>query len=131
MRNKEQEEEVLECNFFPKVNKNFIKTDLRKTEYVVQDSESYNIFLTRNQKIRDDKLEEIKKINSKPGSGNIWTKKLTVPLNTRLQTNKIHNRPNSSNVLTKSYSISKFKSVDKSLTYYSTNKSLNVYLCFK
>ena len=73
-----QEEQMKNCFFTPEINnedalkKSRIKA---KTINLLEDPESYNMYIKRLQKKRDEVQKEKIRELSRPGSGNIWEKK--------------------------------------------------------
>lgn len=73
-----QNEQMKNCFFTPEINnedalkKTRIKT---KTINLLEDPESYSMYIKRLQKKRDEAEKEKRRENSRPGSGNIWEKK--------------------------------------------------------
>ena len=74
-----QNEQMKNCFFTPEINnedalkKTRIKT---KTINLLEDPESYSMYIKRLQKKRDEDEKEKKRERSRPGSGNIWEKRL-------------------------------------------------------
>ena len=74
-----QEEQMKNCFFTPEINdedaleKSKIKT---KTINLLEDPESYTMYIRRLQKKRDDDEKERRRQMTRPGSGNIWEKRL-------------------------------------------------------
>ena len=75
---KQQKEQMVECFFTPEINnENAIdKAKMKiKTITLLEDPESYSMYIKRLQKKREQ-IEKDKKIESlRPGNGNIWKKK--------------------------------------------------------
>ena len=73
-----QKEQMKNCFFTPEINnedalkKTRIKT---KTINLLEDPESYSMYIKRLQKKRDEAEKERKREGSRPGSGNIWEKR--------------------------------------------------------
>ena len=73
-----QNEQMKNCFFTPEINnedalkKTRIKT---KTINLLEDPESYSMYMKRLQKKREEAEKDKRKENSRPGSGNIWEKK--------------------------------------------------------
>ena len=73
-----QNEQMKNCFFTPEINnedalkKTRIKT---KTINLLEDPESYSMYIKRLQKKREEEEKEKRRENSRPGSGNIWEKK--------------------------------------------------------
>ena len=76
-----------ECNFNPEIHNNYIN-DKRTIENVVKDSDSCNLFLRKKQIYREKKQILENELNNRPGNGNIWIKKITVPQPVNLNTSK-------------------------------------------
>ena len=74
-----QNEQMKNCFFTPEINKdNAIKKARIKTKTInlLEDPESYSMYIKRLQKKRDEAEKEKKREYSRPGSGNIWEKKI-------------------------------------------------------
>ena len=73
-----QNEQMKNCFFTPEINnedalkKTRIKT---KTINLLEDPESYSMYIKRLQKKREEAEKEKKRENSRPGSGKIWEKR--------------------------------------------------------
>ena len=73
-----QNEQMKNCFFTPEINnedalkKTRIKT---KTINLLEDPESYSMYIKRLQKKREEPEKEKKRENSRPGSGKIWEKR--------------------------------------------------------
>ena len=81
MKQREKEkrnEQMKNCFFTPEINnedalkKTRIKT---KTINLLEDPESYSMYIKRLQKKRDEAEKEKRRESSRPGSGNIWEKR--------------------------------------------------------
>ena len=74
----EKEREMKQCFFTPEINK---ENSLNKSHItyrasnLLEDPESYQMYIKRMQKKRDDEINKKKKNDMKPGSGKIWTNK--------------------------------------------------------
>ena len=74
-----QNEQMKNCFFTPEINnedalkKSRIKA---KTINLLEDPESYNMYIKRLQRKRDEAQKEKNREHSRPGSGNIWEKDL-------------------------------------------------------
>lgn len=72
-----QKEEIKDCIFIPKINKERAMSRTRinsKTISILEDPESYSMYIRRlNNKREEVKKEKIRE-NLKPGNGNIWKK---------------------------------------------------------
>jgi hypothetical protein len=79
MRKVEADSKVIECHFKPLIHENKIKNDTNHAHSIVVNPESYDTYINKKQKIREDVLSKEKKIDSTPGSGKIWKSKITVP----------------------------------------------------
>ena len=80
LKEKEKQNSQMEnCFFTPEINADDVlkKTKIKtKTINLLEDPESYSLYIKRLQKRRDE-IEKEKKIEKeRPGSGNIWEKKL-------------------------------------------------------
>ena len=115
LKEKEKQNNQMEnCIFTPEINaddvlkKAKIKT---KTINLLEDPESYSLYIKRLQKKRDEVEKEKKREKERPGSGNIWEK-------------KIRNRRNNSN----SYDYTKHE-YSRNLSRSKSNKKapLNIY----
>ena len=78
-KEKEKQNEQMEnCFFAPEINKEdaLKKTRIKtKTINLLEDPESYSMYIKRLQKKREEEEKEKRRENSRPGSGNIWEKK--------------------------------------------------------
>ena len=73
-----QDEQMKNCFFAPEINKEdaLKKTRIKtKTINLLEDPESYSMYIKRLQKKREEEEKEKRRENSRPGSGNIWEKK--------------------------------------------------------
>ena len=73
-----QDEQMKNCFFTPEINKEdaLKKTRIKtKTINLLEDPESYSMYIKRLQKKREEEEKEKRRENSRPGSGNIWEKK--------------------------------------------------------
>lgn len=76
-KNKKYTEEMEECFFSPEINdKNVINKAKfkKKTINLLEDPESYAMYIKRLKKKREQKNKEKNEDNFKPGSGNLWDK---------------------------------------------------------
>jgi hypothetical protein len=74
-----QKEQMKNCFFTPEINNEdaLKKTRIKaKTINLLEDPESYSMYIKRLQKKRDEAEKERKREGSRPGSGNIWEKRL-------------------------------------------------------
>ena len=74
-----QNNQMDNCFFTPEINADDVlkKTRIKtKTINLLEDPESYSLYIKRLQKKRDEVERERKKEKERPGSGNIWEKKL-------------------------------------------------------
>ena len=74
-----QNEQMKNCFFTPEINNEdaLKKTRIKaKTINLLEDPESYSMYIKRLQKKRDEVEKEKNRERSRPGSGNIWEKKL-------------------------------------------------------
>ena len=74
-----QDEQMRNCFFTPEINNEdaLKKTKIKaKTINLLEDPESYSMYIKRLQKKRDEAEKEKKRERSRPGSGNIWEKRL-------------------------------------------------------
>ena len=73
-----QNEQMKNCFFAPEINKEdaLKKTRIKtKTINLLEDPESYSMYIKRLQKKREEEEKEKRRENSRPGSGNIWERK--------------------------------------------------------
>ena len=73
-----QNEQMKNCFFTPEINNDdaLKKTRIKaKTINLLEDPESYSMYIKRLQKKREQAEKEKKRENSRPGSGKIWEKK--------------------------------------------------------
>ena len=71
----EKEKEMKQCFFTPEINKenSLNKSHITyKATNLLEDPESYQMYIKRMQKKRDDDIDKKKKEDQKPGSGKIW-----------------------------------------------------------
>ena len=80
LREKEKQNNQMEnCFFTPEINADNVlkKTKIKtKTINLLEDPESYSLYIKRLQKKRDEVEKQKKREKERPGSGNIWEKKL-------------------------------------------------------
>ena len=75
---KQQKEQMEECFFTPEINNEnaIIKAKMKKkTINLLEDPESYSLYIKRLQRKREQMEKEKKKERLRPGGGNIWKKK--------------------------------------------------------
>jgi hypothetical protein len=75
---KQQKEQMEECFFTPEINNDnpVIKAKMKtKTTTLLEDPESYSLYIRRLQRKREQTEKEKRNERSRPGSGNIWKKK--------------------------------------------------------
>jgi len=73
-----QNEQMKNCFFTPEINNDnaIQKTKIKaKTINLLEDPESYSMYIKRLQKKRDEAEKDKRRERSRPGSGNIWEKK--------------------------------------------------------
>lgn len=74
-----QEEQMKNCFFTPEINDEDVleKSKIKaKTINLLEDPESYTMYIRRLQKKRNDDEKERRRVLTRPGSGNIWEKTL-------------------------------------------------------
>ena len=74
-----QNEQMKNCFFTPEINKEDAIKKARiksKTINLLEDPESYSMYIKRLQKKREENEKEKNRERSRPGSGNIWEKRL-------------------------------------------------------
>ena len=74
-----QEEQMKNCFFTPEINDEDVleKSKIKaKTINLLEDPESYTMYIKRLQKKRNDDEKERRRVLTRPGSGNIWEKTL-------------------------------------------------------
>ena len=74
-----QEEQMKNCFFTPEINDEDVleKSKIKvKTISLLEDPESYTMYIRRLQKKRNEDEKERRRVLSRPGSGNIWEKTL-------------------------------------------------------
>ena len=80
LKEKEKQNNQMEnCFFTPEINADNVlkKTKIKtKTINLLEDPESYSLYIKRLQKKRDEVEKQKKREKERPGSGNIWEKKL-------------------------------------------------------
>jgi hypothetical protein len=63
------------------------KVDIEKEAgELVRDPESFNAYVSRQQRKRDENQNKSKREKSQPGSGKVWNKKITKPQKFNLRT---------------------------------------------
>jgi hypothetical protein len=73
-----QNEQMKNCFFTPEINNEDALKKIRiktKTINLLEDPESYSMYIKRLQKKRDEAEKEKRRESSRPGSGNIWEKR--------------------------------------------------------
>lgn len=85
-------EEKKNLSFTPKIRKIINKNYDRDASLVVEDPESYCMYVDQMKKVYEGNKEKIKRENSKPGSGFIWKNKPTKTIEFNLLTEKRRQR---------------------------------------
>lgn len=78
LREAQSSKEIQECNFTPVINKSSAlnKSHIKSSAAVLlEDPESYQMYVSRLAKKREDEINRKKRENSTPGSGNVWSSK--------------------------------------------------------
>jgi hypothetical protein len=75
--------------FKPEIHGITIKNPNIPAEKIVKCSESYNYYLQKTKKVREDKIKNEKELEKIPGSGKIWTSSITIPKKICLSTSKV------------------------------------------
>jgi hypothetical protein len=92
LKKKSEQEAVKECIHRPEIHCNMLKYDTLKANEVVNDPESYNLYIKKKQVIKNKQIEEEKKRSMTPGSGKIWKDKVTIPKEFNLELNKKYDK---------------------------------------
>lgn len=112
--------------FKPEIHENILKTDTKPADKVVINPNGYSKFISKNKKIRSDKLKEEEKIKNTPGSGKIWKCEITVPDAFVFSEMKLIHRRNKSADLKKSKNLNdvyyKYNNILKLNNEYEGNK---------